>query len=82
MNALNPNEVTVIQMALTSMIEDMEEVSKDTKLPFTPQARSEMRDMVNHAKSALGKIALASGKLIKLDPYQEGDEKEFFTKRS
>jgi hypothetical protein len=82
MKALTPNEVAVIQMSLDSMIQDMETVSKNQKIPFTPESRKDIRDILNYAKSALAKIAIASGKLIKLDPYHEGDEKEFLTKES
>jgi hypothetical protein len=82
MNALTPKEVIITQMALSSIIEDLEVVSKDPQLPFTPEARKDQRDMIQNAKSALDKIALASGELIKLDPYNEGDEREFLTKES
>jgi hypothetical protein len=37
-NNLTPDEVAIIQMALSGMIEDLEAVSKDATLPFTPQA--------------------------------------------
>lgn len=82
MNALNPNEVAIIQMALGGMIEDLEEVSKNPSYPFTPEARKDQRDILSTAKSALAKIVLASGKAVRLDPYREGDENEFLTKQS
>ena len=82
MNVITPEEALIIQMALTTFIEDMDAASKNINFPFTPEARKDQKDMLSCAKSALGKIALASGKLIKLDPYQEGDESEFLTKQS
>lgn len=82
MNALNPNEVAITQMALSGLVEDLESVSKNQAYPFTPEARKMQKEMLANAKSALGKIAVASGKLIKLDPYTEGDENDFLTKQS
>ena len=82
MNALIPKEVTIIQMALIALIEDMTEVSKEPSYPFTPESRKDMNDILSNAKSALDKIALASGKLVQLDAYNEGDEIEFLTKQS
>lgn len=79
---LTPDEVAVIQMALSGMIEDLETVSKDPTIPFTPQARKESKEILTAAKSAHSKMALASGMEVKLDPYKEGDENEFFTKQS
>lgn len=81
-NILTPNEVTITQMALSGLIEDLEAVSKNQSYPFTPQARKEQSEMLVSAKSALEKIAKSSGKLIQIDPYNEGDETEFLTKES
>lgn len=82
MNALTPKEVTIIQMSLSALIEDMTAVSKEQSYPFTPESRKDMNDILSNAKTALAKIALASGKLVQLDAYNEGDGKEFLTKQS
>lgn len=82
MNKLSPDEVAVVQMALSGLIEDMEAVSKDVKLPFTPEARKYQREILTAAKSAKSKFVAASGKEVSLDPYQEGDVNEFLTKQS
>jgi hypothetical protein len=81
-NNLNPDEVTMIQMALATLIEDMEAVSKDVTIPFTPEARIYNKQILKAAKSALGKIQQASGHEVKLDPFVEGDQDEFLTKQS
>lgn len=39
-------------------------------------------EILASAKSAHAKIATASGQMIELDPYKEGDENEFMTKES
>ncbi len=81
-NNLTPDEVAVIQMALSGMIEDLETVGKDPTIPFTPEARKHSREILTAAKSAHMKMAKASGMAVKLDKYNEGDENEFFTKQS
>lgn len=82
MNKLTPEEVTVIQMALQNTIEDLEAVGKDPTIPFTPEARKDAREILGNAKSALKKIQSTSGHAVRMDPYKEGDEKDFFTKES
>lgn len=76
---LTANEVSVIQMALSGVIEDLE-ASK--KAPFNPEARKSMKEIEESAMSALKKIATVSGFEIGIEPYKEGDEEDFFTKES
>jgi hypothetical protein len=82
MNALTPDEVAVTQMALGGLIEDLEAAQKNPAYPFTPEARKDMVTILTNSKTALAKIALASGKMLKLDPYKAGDENDFITKQS
>jgi hypothetical protein len=82
MNVLSPQEVACIQMALGVQIEDMEAVIKNPNLPFLPEVRKDMKDILLNSRSALAKIELVSGHNLKLDPYKEGDELEFLTKQS
>lgn len=82
MNVLNPKEVAVIQMALGVQIEDLESAIKDQSLPFLPEVRKDMKDILLNSRSALTKVELVSGHNLKLDPYKEGDELEFLTKQS
>jgi len=79
---LTPKEILMIQSALQIQIEDVESVSKNPALPFDPQAREDMRNILTTAKSALEKIGKMSGGIVGLAPYNEGDENEFFTKES
>ena len=79
---LTPKEVLAIQMALSMMIEDVEESSKNPAMPWTPQTRQEMKDILLNAKSAAAKIAVTIGKECFIAPYVEGDEDEFITKQS
>lgn len=81
MNQLTPSEIAVIQMALQGVIEDLQESAK-APVPFTPEARKQMKEITDTAQSALAKIAKVSGRMVQMDPYQQGDEKEFLTKES
>lgn len=82
MNALSPKEVKVIHMALEVFIEDNTTMRTDQTIPFNAEARMLMKDLFETASAALKKIQLASGYAVKLDPYNEGDDKEFLTKQS
>lgn len=79
---LTPQEIMVIQMALSAMLEDMADVATNPKIPFNPQARKDMRDIMANGTSALKKIQAVSGSVVQLDPYKEGDADEFMTKQS
>lgn len=81
---LSPKETTACLLALAGMIEDLQAVSSDPKLPFDAKARAEMKDMLTTAKSAKLKLeAVANkGQAFKLAEYKKGDENEFFTKQS
>lgn len=79
---LTPKEVNAIQMALTTMIEDVSAMSKDPAHNWTKEAKEIYLDILVTAKSALDKIATTSGHRVQLDPYKEGDEKEFLKPKS
>lgn len=73
-NQITPKEVLVIEMALSAIVEDLSALPKGV---FNKPDEEVQQDILVSAKSALVKIAQVSGQLIKLDPYKEGDEKEF-----
>ena len=77
-----PNEAKIIGLGLASVIEDLNEARSNHSIPWTPEARKEMDDMYKSAKNAASKIEKFCGIKCDLPPYNEGDEKEFFTKES
>lgn len=79
---LTPKEVMTLEMGIARIIEDMEEVNNDQSIPFTPEARKDMRDILTNAKAAKAKLELIRGHEIRIAPYVDGDEKEFLTKES
>jgi hypothetical protein len=81
-NQLTPQEIAVMQMALDQMISDLKECASNPKLPFNPEARQHMRDILRNAESAHAKLAAVSGHLIQLDPFNPDDMAGFMTKES
>lgn len=81
---LLPHETKIIILALVQLIEDMDGASKNTDFNFTPDARKDMKEMLSAAYSAKKKLEVIvnKGVAFQLDPYVEGDEKEFLTKES
>lgn len=75
LNILTPEEVSAVQMALQTQIEELEQVSKE--YPLNKDGRETMADLLSKMKSALEKIQKASGHVVRMDPYRAGDEKEF-----
>ncbi len=76
-NVLTPQEVMAIGMGLGRIIEDLEEMEKTPGINWTAEAISIQSQMLSNAKSAASKIEQMTGFACKLDPYQEGDEKDF-----
>jgi hypothetical protein len=76
-------EMNAIQMALLQLIEDVELGSQMQNVPFSPEARAEMKDILQSSKSALSKIQQITGDprntLPDLEP---GEENEYLTKPS
>lgn len=79
---LNPGEYMAIQMGLGAILEDMETVTKDPRIPFTPEIRNQMAEIMRDARSAALKIKKITGVDAILPPYRPGDENEFLTKES
>ncbi len=79
---ITSKEVKATIIALTGIVEDLELTIKNPSMPFTPDARKDMKDLLELSKSALEKFRNTSGFTAVLEPYQEGDENEFLTKQS
>lgn len=75
-------KVLVIQLSLSALIEEMETTSKNPRIPFNPETRKDMREILSAAWSAHSKLVSVTGNDVRVDPYREGDENEFFTKES
>lgn len=79
---LTYKEIVAINMGLQVLIEDMQAAAKDSSLNFNPGARADMKDILANAVSAKAKLTVSSGHEIVMEPYKEGDEKDFLTKES
>lgn len=78
---LTPHEATIIGLAIGSLIEDQLNQKLD-ELPWNPDARKAKREMLAAAKSVAAKWKNFYNIDCDLGEYNEGDEKEFFTKQS
>uniref|UniRef100_UPI004024DAED hypothetical protein n=1 Tax=Candidatus Wunengus sp. YC60 TaxID=3367697 RepID=UPI004024DAED len=69
-------------MAVLAMLEDIEESSKDVTLPWTPEVRKDMKDMIKAGKDLRIKMNKLGFDMRDLPPYINGEEKDYFTKPS
>lgn len=80
MNALelSRNEVVAIQSALMAQIQDVKDVSTDITMPFTKEAREDMKNILASSQSALKKMEGLSEVVLPEIRFKPGDERQFF----
>lgn len=79
---LKPNETKFMSMAVLSMLELLDEQSKDVTLPWNPETRKDMREMIEAGKALRIKMTKLGFDMRDLPPYIDGEERDFFTKPS
>ena len=79
---LKPDEAKFISMAVLSMIEQLEDTSKNQLINWNPEARKDLKDMVGAGNSLKIKLQKLGFDMRELPPYLEGDENDFLTKHS
>lgn len=79
---LKPDEAKFISMAVLSMIETLEETSKDQHTNWNPETRKQLKEMTTAGVSLKIKLQKLGFDMRELPPYLEGDEKDFLTKQS
>lgn len=79
-----PKEVKVIIMGIERIVEDFESISKDASIPFTPDARKDIKGILSTAISCKKKLeeVINKGAAFQMAEYKQGDEDEFLTKQS
>lgn len=79
-----PAEIKILILGLVTVQEDLETGSKNQQYNFTPEARKDMKDMLDAANSARKKLegVVNKGIAFEVAQYEEGDEKDFLTKQS
>lgn len=82
MTQLTNKEIMCICMALSSSMEDLTLTLTDQRIPLTPKARKDAREILGNMTSAHEKLTSVIGQDIRLDPYNEGDAAQFLTKES
>lgn len=75
---LTTEDMQLIQMGLAVVIENIEDCEK---LPWTPEARVYMAQMLNGSRNLVEKIEKTTGVKAALIEFEPGDEEAFLTKR-
>ena len=79
---LKPDEQKFIAMAVLSMIEQLENTSKNQLINWNPEARKDLKDMTAAGASLRIKMKNLGFDMREMPPYMDGDENEFLTKQS
>jgi hypothetical protein len=79
---LKPDEVKFIAMAVLSMIEQLQDTSKNPLINWNPESRKDLKDMITAGTSLRIKMEKLGFDMRDLPPYLDGDENEFLTKQS
>lgn len=79
---LKPKEQMFVSMAVVSMVEQLENTSKNPRINWTPEARKTLKDMLEAGNDLKAKLTKLGFDMTPLPPFEEGDEKEFLTKES
>lgn len=79
---LKPDEQHFISMAILDLIEQLTNTSNDQKLPWTPQARKDIKDMLDTGNRLKIKLEGLGFNMRPLPDFEDGDINTFFTKPS
>lgn len=79
---LKPDEAKFTSMAVLSLLELLETVSKNQLINWNPEARKDLKEMVAAGSSLKIKLKNLGFDMRPLPPYLEGDENNFLTKQS
>ncbi len=79
---LKPEEAKFISMAVVSMLEQLQDTSKNPKINWNPEARMDLKDMLSAGNGLRKKLLKLGFDMRELPPYLEGDENYFLTKQS
>jgi hypothetical protein len=79
---LKPDEAKFIAMAIVSLIEQLQETSKNPDINWNPEARKDLKDMLAAGNTLKIKLQKLGFDMSDLPPYLEGDKDDFLTKES
>ena len=79
---LKPDEAKFISMAVISMIEQLENTSRNQLINWNIEARKDLKDMIAAGTTLRIKLQRLGFDMRELPPYLDGDENEFLTKQS
>lgn len=79
---LKPDEAKFLGMAVVDVVENLQNRAKDPALPWTPESRRTLREMIEAGTALRIKLGKLGIDVRDLPPYFPGDENEFLTKES
>lgn len=79
---LKPDESAFISMAVLSLIEQLQDTSKDERINWNPKSRKDLKEMLSAGTSLHIKMEKLGFDMRQLPPFIEGDENDFLTKQS
>jgi hypothetical protein len=79
---LKPEEGKFLAMAVLAMLEDLTDTSKNEIINWTPEARKDIKSMIEAGNGLRMKLIKLGFNIRELPPYLRGDEDEFLTKQS
>lgn len=79
---IKPNEGKFLAMAVLGMIETLQASAANPKLPWDPQTRKDIKDMLEAGKGLRIKLAKLGFDMRDLPDYTKGEENDYFTKES
>lgn len=79
---LKPDEGKFLSMAVVGMIEDLRQSLQNQSVPWNPESRKDMKDMLAAGESLRIKLKKLGFDMRDLPPYIDGEEKDYLTKES
>lgn len=79
---LKPDEAKFVSMAVVSVLEQLQESSKNVQHNWTPEVRKTLKDMIDAGSQLKIKLTKLGFDMRPLPPFEDGDIEEFTTKPS
>jgi hypothetical protein len=79
---LKPDEGKFLGMAVASTLELVEEHSKNPAIPWTPESRKDLKDMLESGRRLKAKLEKLGFDVRPLPDLEPGEENDYLTKES
>lgn len=79
---LKPEEAKFLGLAVIAMIEQLQQTSKDQNIPWNPESRKDLKEMLAAGGSLRIKLEKLGFDMRPLPDYNDGEHDNYFTKQS